>query len=360
MSIGVWRMQKYSSSNQVKELFNQWSSKYIYSTSNGKYVNGSQKGQTPTAISEAQGYGMILTVQAAKKGWSNQKTFNQLVTYYLKHRISRDNHLMSWKQIKKGNAMFTLTDDKVNATDGDLDIAYSLYQADTLWGSDGSFNYRQIADQILHDLLKFTYKKSNSLLVIGNWALNSKKYENLVRTSDLIPAYYRYFYKKTKDTAWLTIERKSELVLRKLSAQNKTGLLPDFAIIDKKTISPAPAYSLEGKNDGHYAWNATRTPWRLALGNSNTTQNTNRKMLNFFKKQTHIRAVYTLSGKPLTNYGSMAFTAPIAVAANQQSKDFNTLAVSTKKMVLSTKLTGNYYADTLQVLAAFYIVSMEE
>ena len=39
----------------------------------------------------------------------------------------------------------------------------------------------------------------------------------------------------------------------------RTGLLPDFVVRGR----PAKPRYLEGEHDGHYAWNACRTPWRI-------------------------------------------------------------------------------------------------
>ena len=38
-------------------------------------------------LSEAQSYGMLITVEAAKKGQAHQEDFDRLYQYYLKHRL---------------------------------------------------------------------------------------------------------------------------------------------------------------------------------------------------------------------------------------------------------------------------------
>ncbi|MFT8567245.1 MAG: glycosyl hydrolase family 8 [Liquorilactobacillus satsumensis] len=360
LGCGVLYMHENPAVPKVHSLFEQWHSKYIKATANGNYVNGALPQKKATALSESQGYGMLVTIQAAQKGWATQHDFNRLVTYYLNHQINAQNHLMAWKQTKEGNSMVTAAKNNVSATDGDLDIAYSLLQADSFLGSTGKVNYQQLAHKILNSLLRYTYQRETNLLTVGDWALNSPQYSKLIRTSDLIPAYYQYFYRKTKNQSWKLIAKKSVAVLNTLSAQNKTGLLPDFAYSQLNTVSGATPYSLEGANDDNYAWNATRIPWRLALNNSQVLQKINKKLLSFFAKQSTIHAGYTLSGKQLVPYSSMAFTAPIAVAAMQNSKQFAALSAATKKSVLNDKLTGNYYADTLQVLSAFSLENMGE
>ena len=74
-----------------------------------------QKGKNPmfeppmiaiktVVLSEAQSYGMLITVAAAKKGQAQQADFDRLYQYYLNHRL-KGTQLMSWKQtIANGEA----------------------------------------------------------------------------------------------------------------------------------------------------------------------------------------------------------------------------------------------------------------
>ena len=71
-------------------------------------------------------------------------------------------------------------------------------------------------------------------------------------------------------------------------------------------------------------------------------------MCRFFASQKKLTAVYTLTGKPVEKYANVAFTAPVAYAAqiisNQKLKSRYTSA-------LTEKMSGeNYYSDTIQML----------
>lgn len=252
--------------------------------------------------------------------------------------------------------MKTLAENNTNATDGDMDIAYALLMADQKWGSTGNFNYKKIATNILSDLLKHNYNDENELLRVGNWAKNDEKYNNLIRTSDLIPSYFKKFYEVTNDKRWQKIYLKSIKVLKNLSGENKTGLIPDFVFITHNNISSVSPNTFESANDDKYAWNANRVPLRLAFNTSNKElKNINKKMLIFFNQQKSIKAVYSLDGHSANNYSSMAFTAPIAVAAYQQKSEFKNFSNALLEQVDSNDLSNSYYADTLKVLAALMI-----
>lgn len=100
-------------------IYRQWNQQFVVSKGKESYIRTTNDSNQIVVLSEAQSYGMLITVEAAKKGQAYQEDFDRLYQYYLKHRLG-DTQLMSWKQ--------TISDGKVaaedhNATDGDLYIA---------------------------------------------------------------------------------------------------------------------------------------------------------------------------------------------------------------------------------------------
>lgn len=337
---------------KTNPIYESWHELYVVKYCDGAYVNSGTLDQKKIAISESQGYGMLITVLAASKQEANQKEFDALLDYYKQHTISDINHLMAWKQVYTSGEMLTDTANNTNATDGDLDIAYALLKADKLWGSQGNHNYRGIANDLMRDLLNYNYSVHNQLLYLGCWAKNDKRYQSLVRTSDLIPAYFKIFFEESHDERWQFLYNQSIDTLELLSDRSVAGLFPDFFWIKDGQIINAKSDTLESDNDGDYGWNANRIPFRLAYNtNNNELMKLNNKLLRFFEQKNRLTAGYDLSGRPLNDYTSMAFTAPIAVAVNQQKNGFNTFAEKIVQQVKTTPLTGNYYADTLQMLA---------
>ncbi|WP_158649411.1 hypothetical protein [Aquella oligotrophica] len=108
-----------------------------------------------------------------------------------------------------------------------------------------------------------------------------------------------------------------------------TGLLPDF-IVGTNLNDFAPAYIgfLEGKDDGNYAYNAGRDPWRLGvdalLNNDFDSLAETRRMSHWMQNSTNnnplnIHAGYYLNGDALLDeskdYFTAFFAAPYGVAA---------------------------------------------
>ena len=100
-------------------IYRQWNEHFVVSKGKESYVRTTNDSNQTVVLSEAQSYGMLITVAAAEKGQAQQADFDRLYHYYLNHRLE-GTQLMSWKQtISNGKAK----DEDHNATDGDLYIA---------------------------------------------------------------------------------------------------------------------------------------------------------------------------------------------------------------------------------------------
>ncbi|CAJ1190696.1 hypothetical protein CPEBRM1_ABPJDJAI_01254 [Companilactobacillus paralimentarius] len=227
------------STTTIKSRYLTWKKAYLKGSGQQRYVK-TNTGSRAQTLSEAQGYGMLITVMAAKQGFGNQKSFDQLTRYYLSHRISTNNPLMSWRQNQKNSRMISTKAEQTSATDGDLDIAYALILADEMWGSKGNLKYNQLADQLLSAI---------------------KEYE----------------------------------------------------------INP-----------------------------SQTSKGIAQKMCDFFASKKKITAVYTLNGKAVENYTNIAFTAPVAYAAQVLSDQ--KLKHNYTKDLTAEIPANNYYPATIQMM----------
>lgn len=72
---------------------------------------------------------MLFTVLMAGYDANAQNYYNGLYNYYTAHPSSINPYLMSWKQ----NSSFQNVEGQNSATDGDMDIAYSLLLAHKQW-----------------------------------------------------------------------------------------------------------------------------------------------------------------------------------------------------------------------------------
>lgn len=196
--------------DRLLKHYSDWSSFYVKSVSgeNQKYVDymierriasdASLSEKEAVTVSEAHGYGMLILVNMANVNPKNsdiyQKDFNDFVRFYQAHPSSIDPTLMCWLTVFNG-----LQEDRgsgkipeiINtlqgsdcATDGDLDIAYSLILADRIWGSEGELDYLSMAKQYSKAILKNLVSEEGRLL-LGDWVKDDDFY-SITRSSDLL------------------------------------------------------------------------------------------------------------------------------------------------------------------------------
>src|SRR6201992_71897 len=125
------------------DFYNQWKKRYIKTGCHpGEfYVWYELKGKE--CVSEGQGYGMIISVLMAGADSSAKSTYDGLYKYYKAHPGTHP-YLMAWAQNVNCKDL-----DKSSATDGDMDIAYSLLMANKQWGSKGKINYLDEAQKMI-------------------------------------------------------------------------------------------------------------------------------------------------------------------------------------------------------------------
>lgn len=119
-----------SSEHNKQEIYSRWQNKYIINTFQGSYVNTSSHNKRGVALSEAQGYGMLISV-LNNQDKTSENQFYDLYTYYKHHRV-KGTYLMSWRYTN-GAKKQKQADLNNNATDGDLYIAYALILASEKW-----------------------------------------------------------------------------------------------------------------------------------------------------------------------------------------------------------------------------------
>ena len=121
---------------QLTAFYTEWKALYLSQacSSDSYFVNVSADhkpvggGTAPNTltVSEAHGYGMLLSVMMAGQDPDAQKIFDGMVRYFEDHPAKSDPGLMAWNQVEGcGNAIGRFRGD-ASATDGDLDIAYAL------------------------------------------------------------------------------------------------------------------------------------------------------------------------------------------------------------------------------------------
>ncbi|MGT2924998.1 glycosyl hydrolase family 8 [Streptococcus caviae] len=348
LTAGFYVIRIKSTDDMQQSIYEEWSKYYVVTHGKSAYVKTATDEDKTTALSEGQGYGMYIAVEAAQKGAKSKSEFSKLYRYYMDHRTA-GTQLMSWKQNIKADG--SIEDLSNSATDGDLYIAYSLIKAAELW-PDKADTYKKQAKLLLNDILAYNYNAETKSLTVGNWAVKGTDYYDLVRTSDVLPEQFDVFYEFSKNGTWKTIKSSMLDSLEKMSDQHKTGLFPDFMWVRKSgEVKAAKANLVASKYDGDYYYNACRMPYNLARSKDKQSQKMLKKMMNFFMKQKNIYAGYKLNGKRLDAHQSASFDAPVFYAAKKLEHKYERLHQQEKKVFVDGLSSTNYYDSALTTMA---------
>jgi endo-1,4-beta-D-glucanase Y len=345
-----------SMDSSVQSKWTAWKNAYLKPAGTGKYyVKYNAAGET---VSEAHGYGMLLT--AMMEGFdANAKTyFDGLYNYYKAHPSANNPFLMSWKQ----NSSFQDIEGVDGATDGDMDIAYSLLLADKQWGSSGTINYLQAARNSINAIMQSEVNQSQWHLRLGDWA-TSGSYANSTRPSDFMLQHMKAYQSATGDTKWANLLNSTYTIMNTVfnNYSPNTGLLPDF-LINSSGWKPAPANFLEGPDDGHFNYNSCRTPWRittdyLITGDTRALSQL-RKMNSWIRSKTsnnsdNIMAGYTLGGTATADWTDNSFTIPFGVSAMTDAANQSWL--NSIWTIAANTNTEEYYPDSIRLISMIVI-----
>lgn len=359
----------------VKETINfydYWKEKYLvqnpYVTDETQYYvfygdqTYSEAGyEVEVTVSEAHGYGMLIAASMSDYDNEAKKIFDGMYRYYQSHLSEIGPNLMAWQQNGNGKAIVNSSSGADSATDGDMDIAYALLMADSIWGSDGEINYKQSAVDVINDIMTYEVNKTDWVLQLGDWVYGSSEndtYYSATRSSDFIMQYMPVFAEATGDERWLKLYENTYNIINKIVDKYGTGILPDFIIKDSATgeFIPAPANLLESENDGNYYYNACRTPWRISMdylinGNEDALKFAN-AINNFIISKTggdpwNIMAGYAPDGTTISDWNDLCFDAPFLISAacgdNMNWHD------SVRDMILNYG-EDVYFGDTITML----------
>jgi len=316
--------------NSVEGFYLQWKKHYIKNIPGKaeRYVWFDEK-DNKRCVSEGQGYGMVIVTLLAGFDPSAKITYDDLYRYYKAYPDKRSKHLMAWAQYTNGKSA-----DGTSATDGDMDIAYSLLLADKQWGSTGAINYLRAAKEMIAEIMKLDINHQTwSVLLCDGIEQESHDYFDM-RSSDFMPSHFKAFAKATNDGRWIKVIDANYRLFSTLQNKYspKAGLLPDFIVGINKKPKPAPANFLESPYDGYYNYNACRDPWRIGLDYILTgdarSKNIVSKINQWIRATTNndtynLSAGYTLAGDDVKHryFEALSFIAPFAVSAQVDKKN---------------------------------------
>lgn len=316
--------------NKVRDFYTAWKKRFVKNTTGKResfvwFENIGKK----QCVSEGQGYGMIIVALMAGFDHSAKDTYDNLFRYYRSHPSRRSRYLMAWAQYSNSKST-----DNTSATDGDMDIAYSLLLADKQWGSNGGINYLREGKAMINAIMQFEINhKTWSILLSDALEAESRDYFDM-RSSDFMPAHFKAFYTVTKDARWNKVIDANYKLFASIQENYSpdAGLLPDFIVHINKKARPAPPHFLESAYDGFYNYNACRVPWRIAtdylLNGDMRAKSTVSKINNWIRETTgnntyNLSAGYTLAGNDIKGryFEALSFVAPFGVSAMVDKKN---------------------------------------
>ncbi len=349
--------------NSVTSYYDYWKAEYVRASNGvtpggGYYVFMQGTGGTGNEIttSEAHGYGMIIFALMAGYDSEAQTYYDGMYNMFDKHRSTINSNLMSWVI----DISELTSKDSDSATDGDLDIAYSLLLAHKQWGSDGRINYLAEALTMINQGIKVSdVNQTTNRVMLGDW--DTRQYST--RSSDWMTDHFHAFLNATNDSLWSDVvdeayETASEI---RSTYSAMTGLMPDFVV--KNMAQPAPPYFLEADTDDDYSWNACRYPLRIAIDYAHYQDNRAWQSLtpiNNWLQQvvgsdaSAVVAGYQLDGTAIVNYSDMAFTAPMVAAATLSGSPTMQAFVNNGWDIMAVH-EENYYGDSINLLSMLFI-----
>jgi endoglucanase len=350
--------------NQTSSFYSAWKSEYLKSdcTTGEYYIHSGNGAKT---VSEAHGYGMMIMCFLAGYETNAKLYFDGLFSYYKSHPSKINSLLMDWQQISC-NDKPSADDDA--ASDGDIDIAFSLLLAHAQWGSDGNINYLAQAKALINAILKDEVNANTWTVKLGDWcSFDAPGYYYGTRSSDFITSHFRSFSAATNNSNWdLVIDECYNIVGSIQNNQSITsGLMPDFIINTHLTPIPAGQNYLEDRYDGDYYYNACRFPWRIGtdfLISGDQRAKTAINKINAWLIGTTSGNVsvisngYLLDGTPINNWNDATFIGPLTVGAMADVNNQEWLNTLYNYLLVNNDLQdGDYYSNTIKLLSMLTI-----
>jgi endo-1,4-beta-D-glucanase Y len=339
-------------------FYHQWTNRYLKTGCRpGEYFVWFERHGNKQCVSEGQGYGMVITVLMAGADPSGKAIYDGLYQYYKAHAANHP-YLMAWAQGKNCRDL-----DKSTATDGDMDIAYSLLLADKQWGSSGKIDYLKAAGSCIGAIMQHEINpKTFSILLSDAIEYDSKDY-NDTRSSDFMPAHFKAFGAATHDVRWAQVVDNNYKLFRFME-QNYSpdaGLIPDFIQHVNQKPLPAHANYLESRYDGYYNYNACRVPWRIAtdylLSGDPRAKAINGQINRWLRQTTkdrpdNISAGYTLAGNDINGryFEALSFIGPFTVSAMVDKKNQQWLNDVWDYLVNFKLKDYDYYDNSIKLL----------
>jgi len=365
----------------IVEMYNRYRDRYLGQSENGKHffiraTGTGTNGAHAITISEAHGYGMMIFALMNGARGDERKIFDGMNRLRRVQKSVANPNLMSWVvfDVESDDPIAEIVDWTVpgghwdrfgrsnSATDGDLDNAYALLLAYRVWGAQ---EYLDDAKAIIAAIKESQMGANSRRPKLGDWSAS----ELNTRTSDWRPSHFRAFYNATGDRFWLEAADTVYALLAEVS-HPITGLIPDFVTGQNPAFPDPTGGGVTGEhNKHHFAYNACRTPWFLALDYAHNAtpeakaqlnriiawlaEYSNKNIAKFASMRrldgTRIRMDGSASDEIL--YNTVVFISPLASAmiANKDNQEF--LNITYNALITGNPASAyNAYSAAIQLL----------
>jgi endoglucanase len=302
------------------EDYEEWYSGFM----SGNFLQSCNGGVAPRTDNgtkvEAMGWAMILTAYMGDK-----ENFDGLYAFY-KSKI-QSHGMMAWLTSCNG------VSDGGSASDGDLDVAFSLCVAAWQWGD----SYREEAIKVINTVEKLITQCGNGVSVLYPGFGGGSPYGGCNETdiSYYTPAFFRVFAEFTDNDAWEKLADDTYIVLNN-GANDQTGLVPDWQTWEGGRCS----------RNYSFAYDACRVPWRITLDYLWNGNEEAKKWCTTIagwaneKGPANIGSTYNLDGSGGGGRAGMAFLGSHAVATMAHSQE---AADAFGKQVAGTRYDNYWY-----------------
>jgi endoglucanase len=228
----------------LKSSYNSYLEEFM--TKDGRIIDPDRKNIT---TSEGQSYMLLRSV-----AMGNRKTFD-LVYKWTKNNLQRKDNLFAWIWGENKDGEYKLLDYN-SASDADIDIAFSLLVAYNKWNDD---KYLKEALPIINSIWDNETKRIGEYLVLMPGAVQATDSKIEVNPSYFSPYAYRFFQKYDDKHDWSCLIDSSYYYLNQVMAKTKTGLPPNWFLIENGQIV------LEDSERSDFSYDAVRVFQRAYL-----------------------------------------------------------------------------------------------
>lgn len=244
-------------------------------------------GKNDVTTSEGQSYMLLRSIVM------EDKTTFDLVWKWTKDNLQRKDNLFAWLWGKSTNGEHKILDEN-SASDADVDIAFALILAQEQWKD---CKYLEEAKLITNSIWNNEIKQIGNYLVLMPGVKQASEEKIEINPSYFSPYAFRYFQKYDELHDWSLLVDSSYYYIMESSAKTKTGLPPNWFLIENGLNGEQIVFENSKRSD--FSYDAIRVFARVYLDYLRTGE---KRALPVLKKSTFFVEEWKKDKTFYTNY----------------------------------------------------------